>query len=149
MNIIVKRFEELTSQELYEILRCRAEIFIVEQGIPYQDIDYVDQHSTHVFAVEDEKVIAYLRVIEPGVKDENVSLGRLLVMKPYREKGIAREILLKGMELALKLSPEIKIAAQPYLRDFYLSLGFVQTSDVFIYGERPHIEMHYRANTED
>lgn len=143
MEFTIKRFEQLHLEELYEILRCRGEVFIVEQNIPYQDIDYVDQHSTHIFAIQNNHLITYLRVIDPGVKSEVSSIGRVLVMKPYRGKGIGRNIMQKGMEIALGLSKEIEIAAQPYLRDFYLSLGFIQTSDVFIYGERPHIRMCY------
>lgn len=143
MTFRIKRFENLTMAELYEILRCRAQVFIVEQKIPYQDVDHVDEVSTHIFAMEDGRVITYLRVIDPGIKCESASMGRLLVMKEYRGKGFARDIMLKGMEIALGMSPEIEIAAQPYLHDFYVSLGFKQISDVFIYGERPHIKMKY------
>lgn len=141
---MIKRFDELRLEELYEILRCRAEVFIVEQDIPYQDIDDVDKCSTHVFILEGGGLIAYLRVIDPGVRSEVSSIGRVMVMKPFRGNGIARRLMLKGMEIALGLSKEIEIAAQPYLRDFYLSLGFVKTSDIFIYGNRPHIRMRYK-----
>ena len=143
MDFSVKRFEELTSEELYEILRCRAEVFIVEQKIPYQDIDNVDESSTHVFAIENGRIVTYLRVIDTGIKSEAASIGRVLVMEPFRGRGIARQIMQKGMEIALAQSPEIEISAQPYLRDFYVSLGFEQTSNVFIYGNRPHIRMKY------
>lgn len=143
MKFEIKRFDELTAEELYEILRCRAEVFIVEQNIPYQDIDNIDEFSTHVFAMKDGKLVTYLRVIDPGIKCSSVIIGRVLVMKPYRGKGIGRDIMLKGMEIALGMYPQIEIAAQPYLLDFYKSLGFKQTSDIFIYGERPHIQMQY------
>lgn len=149
MEFIVKRFEDLTSDELYEILRCRAEVFIVEQAIPYQDIDYIDKHSTHVFIMTDGSLKAYLRVIDPGIKSYTCSIGRVLVMKPYRGLGLARQLMLKGMEIALNNSSGIEIAAQPYLLDFYLSLGFIQTSDVFIYGDRPHISMKYTSESSE
>ncbi len=144
MEFIVKRFGELTATELYEILRARAEVFIVEQNIPYQDIDNIDNRCTHVFMMEGERVMAYLRVIDPGVKSETASsIGRVLVDKQWRGRGIGRLLMIKGMEIALGMSREIEIAAQPYLRNFYLSLGFTQTSGEFIYGERPHIRMRF------
>lgn len=143
MDFIVKRFKDLSKEELYEILRCRAEVFIVEQKIPYQDIDHVDEYSTHVFAMDGDRLVTYLRVIDPGVKCDSASIGRVLVMKDYRGRGIARRLMRKGMEIALEISPEIEISAQPYLHDFYQSLGFTQTSDIFIYGERPHIRMKF------
>lgn len=141
MEFIIKRFNDLSIGQLYEILRCRSEVFIVEQNIPYPDIDHIDEFSTHIFAMEDDRVIAYLRVIDPGVKSEAASIGRVLVMKEHRGKGLARKLMEKGIEIACGISDEIEISAQPYLRDFYLSLGFIQTSGEFIYGCRPHISM--------
>lgn len=90
MEIKAKRFEELTLSELYEILRCRAEVFVVEQKIVYQDLDEADKSSTHVFVEERGRIKAYLRVIDPRIKHSVASIGRVLTMKQYRGSGLAR-----------------------------------------------------------
>lgn len=141
MEISVKRFEQLTGAELYEILRCRTQVFVVEQDIPYQDMDNADQVSTHVFAQEDGRIKAYLRIIDPEIKRSRVHIGRVLVMKEYRGKGIARELMRCGIKIGKTMSKQIEISAQTYLIDFYKSLGFEVTSEVFEMEGRPHVSM--------
>lgn len=141
MDIVVKRFGELSCAELYEILRCRTEIFVVEQGVPYQELDGVDAASTHLYVADGERIIAYLRIIDPGVRHPGAVIGRVLTMKGYRRRGLARSLMKKGIEIAFRLSDRIEIEAQTYLREFYTSLGFRQTSEEFIYESRPHISM--------
>ncbi len=141
MEIKIKRFEELTLRELYEIMRIRAEVFIVEQNCPCQELDNRDQHSTHLYAVEDGKILSYLRVIDPGVKHPDSSIGRVLTVKEARGKGLARMLMKEAIKISLANSPAIEIEAQAYLRDFYKSLGFVETSGEYILEERLHIDM--------
>ena len=141
MNIQIKRFEELTITELYEILRCRAEVFVVEQESIYQDIDELDKHSTHLYIKDHGKIKAYLRVIDPGVKFAAASIGRGLVMKEYRGKGLARPIMDKAIEIASSKADTIEIEAQSYLLEFYKSLGFIPISEEFILEGRAHISM--------
>ncbi|MBD5233638.1 MAG: GNAT family N-acetyltransferase [Bacteroidales bacterium] len=141
MNIQIKRFEELTIAELYEILRCRAEVFIVEQESIYQDIDELDKHSTHLYIEDNGKIKAYLRVIDPGVKFAAGSIGRVLVMKEYRGQGLARPIMAKAIEIASSKADTIEIEAQSYLLEFYKSLGFIPISEEFILEGRAHISM--------
>ena len=141
MKIKVKRFEELTTSELYEILRCRAEVFIVGQHCNYQDIDGADKASTHIYFEEDGSILAYLRVIDPGVKFPAASIGRVLTMNEFRSHGLARKLMLEGISVAQKLSDTIEIEAQSYLVDFYRSLGFRETSEEYLIDGLPHISM--------
>lgn len=141
MEIIIKKFEELTLEELYEILRCRTEVFALEQGIAYQDLDGKDQHSIHVFMRENDEIISYLRVIKPGIKYDYASIGRVLTKNKARHQGYAKTLMLKGIEIASAMSPIIEIEAQSYLEKFYQNLGFKTCSEEFILEGIPHISM--------
>ena len=141
MNFVAKRFGELNCAELYEILRCRTEVFVVEQGIPYQELDGVDAASTHLFFAEEGKILAYLRIIDPGVRHPGAVIGRVLTVKEHSVNGLARSLMERGIKTAFTLSDRIEIEAQTYLKGFYESLGFVPTSGEFIYESRPHISM--------
>ncbi|MDE6436966.1 MAG: GNAT family N-acetyltransferase [Muribaculaceae bacterium] len=141
MKVNIKRFDELTTAELYEILRCRAEVFVVEQKCQYQDIDNLDRLSTHVYIEKDGKILTYLRVIDPGVKFPEASIGRVLVMKEARGQGLARRMMAEAIRIAKEKAPAIEIEAQAYLKDFYKSFGFVETSEEFLDAGIPHIAM--------
>lgn len=141
MEIICKRFNELSLDELYLILRARAEVFVVEQNIVYQDMDGIDFSSTHLYIKEGNRICSYLRIIDANVKYPEVSIGRVLTLKPYRGWGYARKLMETAIDKAKQYSLPVKIEAQAYLKDFYLSLGFKQVSDEFILEDIPHIEM--------
>ena len=141
MEIICKRFNELTLEELYQILRARAEVFVTEQNIVYLDMDGIDFSSTHLFIKEDGKISSYLRIIDAGVKYPEVSIGRVLTLQPYRGRGYSRKLMERAIEICRQNSSPIKIEAQSYLTDFYLSLGFRKISEEFILEGIPHIEM--------
>lgn len=149
MEFVIKRFGELSAEELYDILQCRAEVFSVEQGIAYQDLDDIDRFSVHIYCKVDGLIASYLRVIDPGVKGNFSSIGRVLTMKPFRHKGLARAIMLKAIEIALQASPEIEIEAQAYLKDFYSSIGFRPISREFILEGIPHISMVYKQEQQE
>lgn len=140
-KIVVKDFDSLTNNELYQILRCRAEVFGIEQEILYIDPDNLDQKSIHIFAVNEGTIAAYARVIPPGIKYPPASIGRLLTLRPFRDRGLARRIMNRAVEIALGLSSEIRIEAQAYLKEFYLGLGFKAVSDTYILEGLPHITM--------
>lgn len=140
-SIIARRFEELTQHELYEILRLRTAVFVVEQNCVYQDMDDIDDHSTHIFIKEDNRIIAYLRIVDPGMKFEDASIGRFLIIKNYRGMGLARPMMTEAIRIAKLTSPTITIEAQTYLRQFYESLGFIAISEEYIHEQRPHIKM--------
>ena len=145
MEIRTKRFEELTTPELYEILRCRSEVFVVEQNSVYQDLDNEDKNATHVYVENSGKILAYLRVIDPGIKYPAASIGRVLTMKDARGKGLARLLMNEAIKIAKGIAPAIEIEAQAYLREFYTSLGFVETSGEFVLDGRLHISMRLES----
>lgn len=141
MEIIVKRFEQLTNNELYRILQARAEVFVMEQKILYQDMDNIDLQSTHIFIEDEGTICSYLRLIDPGVKYAEISIGRVLTLMPYRHRGLARMLMNKAIEIGHSIHPVIKLEAQSYLKEFYESLDFKAVSDEFILEDIPHIEM--------
>ena len=141
MDIKIKRFEDLTTSELYEILRCRAEVFVVEQNCDYQDLDMLDMASTHLYIETDGKIRTYLRVIDPGVKYSAASIGRVLTMKEFRGRGLARLLMSEAIRIGKSLCDTIEIEAQAYLTEFYNSLGFRRTSDAFMLDGIPHVSM--------
>ena len=141
MKLIVKRFEELTAQELYEIFRLRVEVFVVEQMCIYQEVDGKDKHAYHVWLEEDGQILAYLRVLDAGVSYDEVSIGRVIAAK--RRQGYGSWIVAEGIRVAKeKLGAKaIRIEAQTYARSLYEKLGFVQTSEEFLDDGIPHIQM--------
>ena len=130
MNLIAKYFNELTTTELYEILKVRSEIFIMEQNILYQDMDDVDYESLHCFFVEDNKVVAYLRAFYN--EDNVVKLGRVLTLK--HGNGIGKDLLEQSL-IAIKEKMKCKkicMDAQKYAVGFYEKFGFKVTSEDFL-----------------
>lgn len=148
MKVEVKKFNELTLEELYEIFRLRSEVFVVEQECIYNDIDGKDIDSLHVMIKDSGRIEAYLRVIKPGVSYEDCSLGRVLVAKEARGKGLARRIVREGIDCITKDWNErkITIGAQEYLKEFYGSFGFKAVSDVYIEDGIPHLDMRYEED---
>lgn len=148
MNWELKRFNELTVEELYKILQLRSEIFVVEQNCPYQDVDNKDERSYHLFCKEEEKIISYLRVLEKDLSFDEIAIGRVCVSKDFRGKGIAREIMKKAIRFIEEElhGNTIKIQAQAYLIDFYSSLGFKSISEEYLEDDIPHIDMMYVNN---
>lgn len=145
MNWDLKEFNELSLSEIYEILKLRNEVFIVEQQCAFQDCDDKDQNSYHLFLKDDKNIVAYLRVLKKGVSYSEISIGRVIVKKEYRKKGIAREMMVKAIDFIQKelKQNKIRISAQSYLVDFYKDLGFKEVSDVYYEDNIPHIEMVY------
>ena len=147
MNWKIKRFEELTTTELYEILRVRAEVFVVEQTCVYQDVDLKDKKAYHLFCENNGEIVAYLRILDKGVSYPEISIGRVLTRETNRRIGLAREMMQKAI-LFIKEDlneMQIRISAQLYLKKFYESLGFSVTSDIYLEDDIEHIEMVYRA----
>jgi len=141
MNLIAKYFNELTTTELYEILKARSEIFIMEQNIHYQDMDNIDYKSLHCFFMEDDKVIAYLRAFYQENHKEVVRIGRVLTLK--HGNGIGRELLeqsLKAIKEKMKCK-KISMDAQKYAVGFYEKFGFETVSDDFLEEGIVHVVM--------
>jgi len=143
INYTLKKFEELTNTELYKILQLREEVFIVEQACIYPDIDNKDEHAHHLTAFEGCKLVGYLRILGKGVSFAEVSIGRVIVPKTHRGRGIAKKIMQDaidfiGNELGEK---QIRISAQSYAIPFYKGLGFEIVSEEYLEDDIPHVEM--------
>jgi len=143
MNWITKSFYTLTTDELYQILRLRSEIFVVEQNCVYQDMDDKDQLAFHFFCIKNSKIIAYTRLFKPGDYYTEAAIGRVVVSNFERGYGLGHELIknsiLKTNELFGKKS--IKIGAQTYLKSFYESHGFKKISKEYLEDGIPHIHM--------
>jgi ElaA protein len=143
MELYIKKFEELTNQELYKIIEARINVFVVEQDCPYHECDNKDQDSFHLFYQEKDQIAAYLRIIPPGLSYPEASIGRVLVKKEFRRQGLG----LKQMQQAISFiennmdTEVVRISAQEYILDFYKSLGFEVVSDRYLEDDIPHYEM--------
>ena len=142
MEIIVKHFSELSTKELYEILKLRVDVFVVEQNCPYPEIDGNDENAYHVFMKDDEGIQAYLRVLPPKTTFPEIAIGRVIAKK--RRCGLGSKLMQEGIRVAQEQfeSPGIRIEAQVYARKFYENLGFQQTSQEFLEDGIAHIEMY-------
>lgn len=145
METVVKTFEELTVNELYEILKLRSEVFVVEQNCVYQDLDDVDQEAYHVYLKDEGKIVAYLRVVDKGKRLDEVSLGRVISLR--RRRGLGTALMRAGIEVAKEKFgvKTIKIGAQAYAKPFYEGCGFQQISGEYLEDGIPHIYMLYRG----
>lgn len=141
MEFVAKRFYELSNDELWSIYRMRAEVFVVEQRCAYQDIDMADKVSVHLMAVEDGALIGYLRVIPPGVCSDDIHIGRVISVR--RRCGIGRALMAEGVRIARQTfdSPSISIEAQLYAAHMYSTVGFRQTSGIFMLDGQKHVDM--------
>lgn len=141
MELVVKCFNELTIEELYEILKLRSDVFVVEQNCVYPDLDDRDQEAIHVFYRDNVGIQAYLRIMDRGVESEHVSIGRVIAVQ--RRVGLGTQIVEAGIEAAREVfdADIIYLEAQNYVRKLYENLGFQQVSDEFILDGIPHIKM--------
>ena len=143
MGFEIKKFEQLSLLELYEIIKLRQEVFIVEQNCPYHDCDGNDTDAWHVFYKENGHVAACLRILKKGVTFDETAIGRFVVRKNLRKRGVGRrmmEISIDFIENQLK-TPPIKMQAQSYLLDFYKSFGFTEISGEYIEDGIPHYDL--------
>jgi ElaA protein len=139
----IKKFEELSLQELYAILQLRSEVFVVEQNCVFQDMDNKDQSSHHLMGWEYNTLLAYTRLIPPGTSYEFSSIGRVVTASSARGSGIGKLLMEKSIQQLEQLfgKQPIKIGAQLYLREFYHSFGFKQAGDIYVEDGIDHIEM--------
>ena len=141
MRLTVKHFDELSLAELYEILRLRSAVFVVEQECAYQDIDNKDQVAVHAWLSDEDGIAAYLRVMDRGVYDEEVAIGRVISLR--RRQGLASRLLREGIRIAQEEfhADVISVEAQIYARSLYEKVGFRQASEEFLEDGIPHIRM--------
>lgn len=142
---IVKKYHELSLDELYGIIQLRIEVFVVEQDCPYQDCDGKDKDALHIFLEEDNKIVAYLRVFARGAYFDEAAIGRIVVKKEYRNRGIAGLMIKKAISWIKEHYGDtpITISAQARLEKFYHSFGFKRISGIYLEDNIPHIRMQY------
>jgi ElaA protein len=143
MDIECKKFDELSPHELYAILQLRNQVFVVEQNCVFQDADDKDQYCHHVMCIKDHKLLAYARIVPPGISYVETSIGRIVSSPTERGSGIGKTVVQKSITMAYTLYGKvpIRIGAQLYLKKFYESFGFMQVSDIYIEDDIQHIEM--------
>ena len=143
MEINTYRYNELTTNQLYSILKLRAEVFVVEQNCAYQDLDNKDNKALHLTGEINNEIIAYTRIFKKGDYFTNSSIGRVLVKKEFRKKELGKAIMEKSIEIIKKNTKEekIEISAQKYLTKFYKDLGFKKTGKEYLEDNIPHIKM--------
>ena len=143
MIFTIKRFNELSIQELYVILQLRAEVFVVEQDCVYQDLDNKDLDAYHVLGVLDTKIVAYARIFKPGDYFLESSIGRIVVKKEFRKFQYGYQLVQNSIQFIENNLQQntILISAQSYLTKFYNSLGFTQVGEEYLEDGIPHIKM--------
>ncbi len=139
------QFNKLNTHQLYEILKLRVNVFVVEQQCPYPELDDKDAHTEtrHLCAHQDSKLIAYARLLAPGISCKDASIGRFVVEVSARRQGVGALLLEKCLEELNQTWPQhdIKISAQKYLTEFYEKFGFIQITDTYLEDGIPHISM--------
>lgn len=144
-NIIwkIKTFEEFMVPELYQVLKARVDVFVVEQNCPYPDLDDYDQKAIHIWAEENGKVLAYCRVFDKGIKYHETSIGRVLTTENARGKSLGKLLIQYAVETIENRfhTSEIRISAQDYLLKFYAGFGFEDTGKKYMEDDIPHTEM--------
>jgi len=144
-HFILKKFEELSPFELYEIIRLRVEVFVVEQNCVYQDLDNKDLHAHHLMLfVESGELVAYTRLLPPKISyPEYPSIGRVVSDYNFRNQGFGKIVMDESMRQMEKLFPgqPIKISAQSYLLKFYSGFGFVPVGEEYMEDNIPHTAM--------
>tara|TARA_B000000477_G_scaffold111826_1_gene106215 strand:+ start:386 stop:844 length:459 start_codon:yes stop_codon:yes gene_type:complete len=146
MNTVIKKFSELSTEEIYNILKLRSEVFVVEQNCVYQDIDEKDKKATHLFIEKNNEIIAYTRIFKKGdYYEENPSIGRVVVSKKERGKKLGKEIMLNSIEFIKKEleGRKIELSAQKYLDKFYKDLDFYSEGEDYLEDGIPHQRMFY------
>ena len=148
LNWEVKKFKELSPTELYAILQLRNEVFVVEQNCVYPDLDNKDQSSFHLMAWNESKLIAYTRLIPPGIAYPLASIGRVVNSPAARGLGIGIELMQRSILECNRLfgNGSIQIGAQLYLKNFYKSLGFNPSGEVYLEDGIEHVEMTRTVN---
>jgi ElaA protein len=143
LNWYTKSFEDLSVSELYEILTLRSEVFVVEQNCVFLDMDHKDQQSQHFMGWNEGDLVAYCRILPPGLSYIEPSIGRVVSSPRYRKTGAGRQMMEKAIAITRQQFGDqpIRIGAQLYLSNFYASLGFQAQGDVYLEDGIEHVEM--------
>lgn len=139
----IKMFDELNAAELYQLLKLRSEVFVVEQQCVYQDLDGKDLDSYHVMCFVDDELVGYTRILPPGISYNEASIGRVVISPNFRGLKLGRQLMENSIRSCKDIfeTLAIRISAQTHLTKFYNSLGFIETGEPYIEDGIPHIEM--------
>jgi len=143
MEFLVKKFEELSLNELYKIVQLRSKVFVVEQDCVYQDLDFKDQKALHVFGIKNNNIVAYTRIFKPGDYFKEACISRVVVDAKERKYGYGYDLMnasIKAVSSYFNTSI-ITISAQVYLTNFYNNIGFIKVGEEYLEDGIPHIEM--------
>ncbi len=143
LNISIKSFHQLTTEQLYDLLQLRSEVFVVEQDCVYQDVDGKDQKALHIFGYKANELVAYTRIFKAGDYFKEASIGRVVVRANARNFKYGYAIMNASIE-AINTNfkeTEIRISAQTYLKRFYNQLGFHEEGAEYLEDGIPHITM--------
>jgi ElaA protein len=143
MTWTIKKFEDLDSFELYAILQLRSEVFVVEQNCVFLDMDNKDRHCHHNMGWKDNKLVAYARIVPPGISYVESSIGRIVTSPSARGQGLGKALVRQCIQTLYQLHGKgiIRIGAQLYLKEFYESFGFRQAGEIYLEDGIQHIEM--------
>lgn len=138
-----KRLDDLSTREMYTIIQAREAVFVVEQACAYQEVDGLDLDSWHLSVLKDGELAAYARVVEPGLKYEEPSIGRVLTLTKFRSLKIGYALVAEAIRFTEAHYPGagIRIGAQAHLQKFYGSLGFEPVGEIYDEDGIAHIDM--------
>lgn len=138
-------FNQLSTDQLYDLIKLRVDIFVVEQNCPYHDLDNHDRKggTHHLLGYKNDELVAYLRLLPAGTTYDNVSMGRVATSASARGTGIGHQLLIQGLEHAESLWPkqDIDIGAQEHLQAYYKQHGFNAISAMYLEDDIPHVDM--------
>ncbi len=144
MKFYIKKYNDLTLDNLYDLISLRQSVFVVEQNCPYEDVDQKDKICFHLLGYKNKELIAYSRIFPPdSLHKESVSIGRIVVLKSYRKKGIGVGLINESLNFVESNFGKIniRIEAQSYLKEFYSKFGFKIISDEYLEDGIPHFSM--------
>lgn len=145
MEWLLKKYDELRLNELYELLKLRASVFVVEQDCLYLDLDGKDPRATHILGYQKNNLVAYSRIFRSGAfEKKHARIGRIVIHKQSRRKGIGLELVKKSIAFCKEHfgNQTIKISAQVYLKNFYNQCGFIEKGEIYSEDGIPHFAMY-------
>lgn len=139
----VKKFDDLSTLELHQILKARIDVFVVEQDCPYNEVDGDDPKAIHLWGELNNEIVAYCRIFEPGIKYEEASIGRVLTTINFRKHNLGKCLMRFAIQIVESRfrTSAIRISAQDYLLSFYSDLAFSSTAKSYLEDNIPHTEM--------
>lgn len=146
-----KHFNDLSNRELYDMLQLRAEIFVVEQTCIYNDLDGLDKEAVHLIVKKEEEIVGCSRLLQPGTRFPDYSIGRVVVKKNMRGTGLGIRMMEEAKKYMIEKwnAESIKVSAQKYLQKFYEDLGFLVVTKEYLEDGIPHVGMVFQCNTEN